>query len=157
MPICRVYVINSEKIAFLCPFCGARREESARQYKDQHDIINISCSCGNTYPVQIEYRKNYRKKTNLEGIYKKLSPPNNQGKIIVLDISTGGCRFSVSASHGLQSGDHIGVAFNLDNARQTMIRKEAIVRMVNDRYVGCSFITLQGTYDSDLGFYLRNP
>jgi len=157
MTVSRVYATNKDKVVFVCRSCGAHKEESMHQYKGRHETVNISCSCGNTYMVQIEYRKNYRKKTKLEGRYKKLAPPNNQGEIIVMDISNGGCHFSVFTSHGLQSGDHVAVAFTLDNSRQTMIRKEAIVRFVNGLYVGCSFITPHGTYDPDLGFYLRNP
>ena len=155
MPVGRVYT-NGEHAFFICPFCGASRKESTYRNKVQVDRISVSCSCGNTYLVQIEYRKNYRKITNLEGTYKELTQPNNSGKVNVTDVSSGGCRFCASLLHGLQLNDHIGVVFTLDDSRQTIIRKEAIVRMVDGRNVGCSFVARPGAYDPDLGFYLRN-
>ena len=156
MPVGRVYT-DSKEAFFICPFCGTSKKESMRQDKVQADKISVYCTCGNTYLVQIEYRKNYRKKTNLEGMYKELTRHKNSGKVNVTDVSASGCRFSASLLHGLQLNDHIEVVFTLDNPRQTIIRKEAIVQMVDGRYVGCSFIAHPGAYDPGLGFYLRNP
>lgn len=105
---------------------------------------------------QEELRKCYRKKTNLEGVFKTLAPPHSSGKICITDLYAGGCSFTASSSHRLQPEEHIGIAFSLDNARGSMIRKKAIIHQVEGRHVSCEFIALHGTYDPDLGFYLRN-
>ena len=106
--------------------------------------------------VEHESRQFYRKNTFLEGMYKKLSPPGASEKIMVTNVSATGCRFEASASHKLQPGDRIGVTFTLNDARGTIIRKEATVKVIDGRYVGCQFLMLPGTFDPDLGFYLRN-
>jgi hypothetical protein len=106
--------------------------------------------------VEQESRKFYRKETLLEGMYKKLTPPFTSDKMMVNNVSATGCRFDASLSHKLQPGDRIGITFTLNDARGTMIRKEATVKVVDGRYVGCQFIVLPGTYDPDLGFYLRS-
>jgi hypothetical protein len=157
MPIGRVYASGNKTVVFLCPFCGTNREEAIEHYKDQHDKITVPCSCGNIFTVQIEYRNFYRKKTYLQGVYKKLAPPNPTGKLSITNLSMGGCRFDASMSHHLQPNDHIGISFSLNDAQETMIRKEAVIRQVDGRYVGCQFVTLPGAYEPALGFYLKSP
>ena len=156
MSIGRVYAKNGEKVVFICPFCGAHHEEPIPIGQEPHEKIITSCPCGNAYTVQIESRKFYRKQTCLEGIYKKLTPPPLSGQIYVIDISAHGCRFDASIGHRLKPGDHIGIAFNLDDAQRRLIKKEATVRSVEGRYVGCQFIHDNGAYDPNLGFYLRS-
>ena len=157
MSIGRVYSKDDDKVIFICPFCGVHHEEIIPAGQEPHEKIITACPCGNTYTVQIESRKFYRKKTCLEGLYKKLTPMQVSGKIFVVDISVHGCRFDASIGHHLKPGDHIGVAFNLNDAQHRLIKKEAIVRSVEGRYVGCQFIVENGVYDPDLGFYLRSP
>jgi len=107
--------------------------------------------------VQAESRQFYRKDTYLEGLYKRSAPPATSGKIVVTNLSMHGCRFDAPLSHNLQPGDRVGLAFSLDNARGTLIRKEAFVRQISGHSIGCEFIVLPDTFDPDLGFYLRNP
>ncbi|MDD5170641.1 MAG: hypothetical protein PHN75_17625 [Syntrophales bacterium] len=97
------------------------------------------------------------KKTNLEGTYRKLTPPDLSGKILITEIAADGCLFSAALSHHLKPNDQIGIYFSLDDVRNSMIRKKAVVRKVDGRCIDCRFIIPHGTYDPDLGFYLRNP
>ena len=54
----------------------------------------------------------------------------------------------------LKKGNMIKVCFTLDDAMKTMIRKEATVRFVKDRYIGCEFAPTAGGMEPDIGFYL---
>jgi hypothetical protein len=116
-----------------------------------------SGSFNKVYMVQETNRKYYRKTTNLTGLYQKLNPPFISGKILVTDLSFTGCGFDAPTSHSLHSDDRIRITFSLNDVQGSMIRKDAIVRKVEGNAVGCQFITLPGSYDPDLGFYLRNP
>ena len=98
----------------------------------------------------------YRKKTYLEGIYKTLTPPDLSGKILVTELSTDGCCFSASLLHHLHPNDHIGIAFSLNDARNSMVRKTAVILTVDGRTIDCQFLNQTGAYDPALGFYLRN-
>lgn len=106
--------------------------------------------------VQEAGREYYRKKTNLTGFYQKLAPPFISGKMLVTDISFTGCSFDAPTKHYLLPDDTIRITFPLNDARGSMIRKEAVVRKVDGYRIGCQFVALPGAYDPDLGFYLRN-
>lgn len=77
--------------------------------------------------------------------------------MLVTNVSYGGCRFEASVSHDLQLGDHVKVAFSLDDAEGSMIKKEAIVRNITGAHIRCEFILLPDRHDGDLSCYLRNP
>ena len=156
MTIGRFYLNNKGDIVFVCPFCDEHHEETLKEFEDRNDKTHVMCSCGNTYQVEVDLRKHYRKKTRLQGTFKKLTPPQVSGAMMITDISFTGCRIETSLSHRLAVGDKIGLTFTLDDAKRRLIKKEAIVRLVGDGYIGCQFIILPNTFDPDLGFYLRS-
>jgi len=116
----------------------------------------ISCKCGNAYDVQIEFRKLYRKKVRLEGFFSRLAPPGGFEKTTIIDISMNGCRLLIDYGCRLKKDDRIKLTFNLDNANHTKITKEAVASSLDDRTLGCKFLTTGSSFDSDLGFYLRS-
>jgi hypothetical protein len=55
----------------------------------------------------------------------------------------------------LHPGEEIKIEFKLNDVKNTIIKRKAVVRVVNGRYIGCKFKELPGTFDPDLGYYLR--
>ena len=47
----------------------------------------------------------------------------------------------------------VRVTFTLDDAKQSKIEKDVVVRVIEDKYVGCEF-TDRAIFDKTLGFYL---
>jgi uncharacterized C2H2 Zn-finger protein len=151
--------VNEKGMVYVnCPFCGdsiARRAESFPN-SNQPNGISITCaSCGKIYEIQIDYRRVFRKKTLFDGFYSRLIPPGAFEKMTVVDLSLGGCSFLASSRHSLNLDDRIKVVFNLDNAQHTKIEKDAVVRIVKGRQIGCEFAATASGYDPDIGFYLR--
>ncbi|OHE19185.1 MAG: hypothetical protein A2X95_05000 [Syntrophobacterales bacterium GWF2_56_9] len=153
----------SEKIVFaddkgmvylLCPFCGEGSKRPLEQFPYIHKPVTISCSCGNTYDVQIDARKTFRKKTSLEGLYAKLVSPGDFERMTVVNLTLGGCGLLASNEPALNQGDWIKLVFKLDDAKRTEIKRNAVVRRVTGNYIGCQF-TVATAYDPDIGFYLR--
>jgi hypothetical protein len=102
-----------------------------------------------------EKRKLLRKKINLGGYYwKHLSHGvlEKMEKVIVIDLSNGGCRICASDDHDLHVNDSITLTFRFDNAERTKIQKEAVVYRVNGNYIGCRF---SFEYDKDIWSYLH--
>jgi len=142
------------RVYLLCPFCGKSDKRSVGQFPNIHKPLSISCSCGNSYDVQIEIRKAYRKETSLEAFYSKWNFPGDFEKATIVDLTLGGCRLRASKEHTLNQGDWITLVFRLDNPERTEIRKDAVICRVNGNDIGCSF-AVRTVYDPDLGFYLR--
>ena len=151
----KLYVDKDGKVTFICPKCGESRRESVEQYKGQTRAIKIECKCTNVCEVQLEFRQSFRKETSLEGIYFRTSYSYDWGKMIVSDLSLGGCGFEKMKTCTLVLGEEIRVEFVLDDHRSSTIKKKAVVWHVKERHGGCKFSDPPGSIDSELGFYLR--
>ena len=146
-------------VSLSCPFCGESSAKRAEAFpnSNQPNGINITCSsCGKSYEIQIDLRKAFRKKTFFDGFYSKRVPPGGFEKMTVVDLSLGGCSFLASGRHSLNLDDRIKLVFNLDDAQHTKIEKDAVVRIVMGRQIGCEFAATASGYDPDIGFYLRS-
>jgi hypothetical protein len=151
----KLYVNIDGTITFICPNCGLARRGFADQYKDHKGSIKIECPCTNVYEIQLEFRKYYRKETALEGIYYRSAHSGDWGKMVVKNLSMGGCGFETINTCTLVQGEEIKLEFVLDRGRDITIRKKAVVTEMEGRYVGCKFSQPPGFVDPDLGFYLK--
>ena len=153
----KLYVDEAGMVTFLCPKCGDSRKQSVVKYRDHIGSVRMSCVCGYDSEVELEFRKFFRKDTELEGLYFRTTPEGHWGKMIVRNLSMVGCRFEMIRKDPLAVGEEINVQFTLDNPRSSIIRKKAVISEVEGRSVGCRFYELPGYIDSELGFYLRKP
>ncbi len=106
----------------------------------------------------LDFRRHFRKETNLEGTYVMLPPAVGKGKLHIHNISQNGIGFTIGfslyGSHAPKPGQKAQVVFQLDNKKRTRIEKLVLIRNVSDNFVGGEF-DLSGGFDKDLGFYLR--
>ena len=152
--------VDKKGMVFLnCPFCenSSRRRAESFPNSNQPGGGSIICSsCGKAYEIQLDFRKAFRKTTFFDGFYAKLVSPGGFEKMTVVDLSLNGFSFLASGRHSLNPDDRIKSMFNLDNAQHTKIEKEAVVRIVKGRQIGCEFAATASGYDPDIGFYLRS-
>ncbi|MGZ3636113.1 MAG: PilZ domain-containing protein [Syntrophales bacterium] len=153
----KLYVDEAGMVTFLCSKCGNSRKQSVVKYRDQVGSVRLNCICGYDSEVKLEFRRFFRKDTELEGIYYRTTPAGHWGKMIVRNLSLLGCRFEMIKKDPLAAGEEIKIQFTLDNPRKSIIKKNAVTSEVVGNSVGCRFSELPGHIDSELGFYLRNP
>jgi hypothetical protein len=153
----KLYVAADGTVTFICPKCGSARKENAQKYKEHKGPVKIDCTCTNAYEVQIEFRKFYRKETHLDGLYLRSSHTGDWGKMVIKNLSMGGCGFKTLKTTTLVPGEEIKIEFTLDDRTAAPIKKKAIVLEVDGQYVGCKFSGPPGSYDADLGFYMKKP
>jgi hypothetical protein len=156
MPVKIIFADTKGMVHLNCPSCGDVSVKPVDQFFDVPQPLQISCACGNAYEVQIEFRKSFRKKTNLEGFYSRVAPPGSVEKMTITDISMGGCRIYTENRHLLRKDDRVKLVFNLDDANRTKITKEAIICRFDERSAACKFLITGCGYDPDIGFYLRS-
>ena len=150
-----LHVDNDGKVTFICKKCGESRRESGAKYKYHTGSIKIECKCKNVCEVWLEFRQSFRRETSLDGVHFRTSHPDDCRKMIVRNLSLGGCRFETKKECTLVPGEEILVEFVLDDRKGSTIKKKAVVIYVQGYNVGCKFSTLPGSIDSELGFYLR--
>ncbi len=151
-----VFVNKENKAIFTCPKCiKAKTVDVSTLIKEKKKLsIKVKCSCGQIYPVVLERRKYYRKKTSLSGIF-ILEQNMKEFSMTVTNLSRFGLEFYSSESDRLQVGDRIGVDFRLDDKYRSLIRKKVMIRRREGNVVGVEFC-FHDEYDKILGFYLFN-
>ena len=142
-----------------CPACRQRERVSPDVFAELGFSLQATCQCSHQFPIMRERRASFRKKVQLEGFYNqvvrgvtKTAAGPAWGRMIVKDLSKAGLSFTSLKPTGLRPGDPLLLQFNLDNEPCTLIKKNAVVKSVRDKTVGCQF---EGSdrYDVSLGFY----
>jgi len=158
MEIAKSFVTRESTATITCPKCNKSRNIEASKYRNRKHTIKVRCSCRHQFTVLLDYRKTYRKETNLEGTYIMIPPGVGKGRLNVLNISKNGIGFtigfSVSGSHPLKPGQKVRVSFQLDNKKRTDIQKVITIKNVDGHYIGGEFDDIEA-FEKDLGFYLR--
>ncbi len=150
----RIYVSDEGQATITCPQCGLTRQARVDQYRGRKHTIKVNCSCGIGFPLTLEFRRNYRKRAELQGTYRILSNGGGGGPAKIYDVSRNGIGFTVSGVHSIKVGQRALLDFTLDNRKQSRLQKEVVVRSVDRNRIGCEFNSHQA-FDKDLGFYLQ--
>jgi hypothetical protein len=151
----KIIYTDANGMVFLhCPFCERSRREPVADFPS-NVTFKVDCPCGGSYESMIEVRKIFRKSLSFKVLISRIDPPGFSETVVVNNLSLGGCGFQASAKHGLQIGNIIQIRFKTDNVTKPIIWKEATVRFVNDRYIGCEFAPTVVGMDADFGFYFR--
>lgn len=155
----KVFISNNNTATFVCPQCGNVTTTDVSKYAsiDQKVTVKCRCNCGNYFKVSLEKRRQYRKSTDLPGVYYHRMENGDIGKgnMRVVDISSNGFKLKLSVPQNFAIGETLQVQFHLDDSRRTRIEKEVIVRNVKTNLVGTSFAPTEGD-DPHLGFYLMS-
>ncbi|ETW94161.1 MAG: hypothetical protein ETSY1_36075 [Candidatus Entotheonella factor] len=91
-----------------------------------------------------ERRRDYRKPTNLMGVYWHTVDKQQQGAMVVENLSTGGCGLHILTPHELKRGDTLRLEFKLDDECESFIRIHGQLRWVLYNTVGVEFQSLYG-------------
>ena len=155
----KVFITGNDTATFVCPQCGNATTTNVARYAfiPQRVTVGCRCSCGHHFKVSLEKRRQYRKATDLPGVfYYQLSNGEiDKGSMRVVDISSTGLKLKLNVARKFKEGDHLKVEFHLDDKRRNLMKKEVIVRNVHQNFVGTAFTRDQGD-DPNLGFYLMS-
>jgi hypothetical protein len=127
---------------------------SVRQFRHHLHLLKVKCKCGNSFRVQLEFRRHYRKPTELNGTFDPTYPASGGGVAKIVNLSLSGACFEIRAMHDLKIGQRGKLLFTLDNRKQTALCKNIYIRSVDGIRIGSEFIN-DRAFDKDLGFYLR--
>lgn len=148
----KIFVSDDNMATILCPSCSKYSRINVDRFRNKKSEINIKCTCQVLFKVRLEFRKNYRKETNLPGEYISRKDARRM-RIIIKNISMRGVGFATTEEHNLVLEDVLKINFRLDDKCHTEINRDVTVRFLKDRYVGTEFL-YPSQEDKDLGFYL---
>ncbi|WP_310600858.1 PilZ domain-containing protein [Desulfobulbus sp.] len=151
-----VYVRADNTATLTCPACGTVKHFSASAYRSTPHLMTVRCGCSASFPVLLNFRCNFRKQTNLPGTYQIIGPKNSGGGMIqVTNLSRGGAEFTVSGMHNLAMDQEIQIEIQLNDKKQTVLKKQAVIKSVRKNVVGCEFKN-HADLDKALGFFLQS-
>lgn len=155
----KVFISSSNTATFVCPQCGNVTTADVSKFAttNKRITVNCNCKCGHRFKVSLEKRRQYRKSTDLPGVFFYRMENGDLGKGImrVVDISSTGIKLKLNVERNFDLGEIIRAEFHLDDKRRTFIKKQIIVRNVYKNLVGTSFAPGEGD-DPNLGFYLMS-
>lgn len=157
-----VFVNQDNMALFHCPYCGKMKHVSVEKFKGKKHSLKVKCSCTRTFAVNLNFRKRYRKETDLDGRYLKMAGGrpakiNTEGDVNckIVNISMGGLGLRILDGQAMAGGDNLIVNFTLDDKKQSELTRRVVIRHVKDSYVGCEFNDSDDhAYEKTLGFYL---
>ena len=164
LPVMDLNVRKGNRVILSCPSCLLVRDVSVDKYAGQRHFLKVNCPCGTAYGVNLNFRKNYRKKVTIGGYYtiadeEKDDIHTSSFSTVpincrIKNISLGGLGFTALNQVLFQVGDKVKVKFTLDKEPPEIIERNVIVRGIHDNHIGCEFIEETGFSDKTLGFYL---
>lgn len=159
----KIFVKEDNRAKIRCDACGLVGTVHMKDLASVTPVVRIRCAaCAVVFSVQFEYRKFYRKTTNLEGTYLALFdeqdiPRLSQGQKTINcrieNLSMHGAGFSALGRHRIEKNARLILGFTLDNPQRTWITKTGKVRLIDGSYIGLQFDDRAST-DRELGFYL---
>jgi predicted RNA-binding Zn-ribbon protein involved in translation (DUF1610 family) len=155
----KVFISSHNTATFVCPQCGNVTTVNVAKYAamDKKITVHCTCNCGHHFSVSLEKRQQYRKSTDLPGMYfhRLQNGEMDKGIMRVVDISSKGLKLKLNVERNFNIGETLRVEFHLDDKRRTYVQKEVIVRNVFKNLVGTAFAPTEGD-DPNLGFYLMS-
>jgi len=155
----KVFITSNNTATFVCPQCGNVTTADVSKFAsiDKRITVNCNCKCGHRFRVSLEKRRQYRKSTDLAGVYfcRLENGDLDKGNMRVVDISSTGIKLKLNVQRNFDIGETLRVEFHLDDKRRTFIKKHVVVRNAHKNLVGTSFAPNEGD-DPSLGFYLMS-
>lgn len=155
----KVYVNQDGLAVIKCPVCSCEKstrvDSSVIRSQDIRDNCIVRCTCQERFAIKLEFRKDFRKDSNLSGEYMGLPTGNPRGGMTVVNISRHGIGLRIDDSTQFKIGDELLILFNLDGSNDSLIEKRAVIRVTKQNYIGGEFL---GTFPlgKTLGAYLMD-
>ncbi len=137
-----------------CPMCGRTGTKAVDKYRNKKHVHKIRCRrCSSIFTVNLEFRRHYRKPVDLMGYYVMIPPESEGGVTHIKNLSRSGIGFTVSGIHSIQKNQTLNIDLQLDDRKQTKLKKQVEVKRVDSNFIGCEFLNPAGM-DKSLGFFL---
>ena len=153
----KIYITPKKTATITCPKCRISKTVDVSKLVSLEKVLKVNgrCPCGHVFKSFIERRMHYRKELKLAGSFVRLVSGKSSGRedMIVRDLSLTGMKFEVYENLNFSEGDVLQVEFRLDDVKNTLIKKQVVIRNIKNSCIGAAFVQT-GIEDNTLGFYL---
>lgn len=151
----KILVSPDNKAQVVCPDCDYSSNLPVLKFRNRKHLLKIKCKCGHFFKVQLEFRRYFRKETDLYGICELDGAGPEGWNVSINNVSLGGARLEFQGSHHFKIGEEGILRFSLDDRKHTFLNRPIVIRSVASNHITCQFFG-ESEFEKDLGFYLRH-
>ncbi len=150
----RVLIDSLDTARFACPDCNREKTMQLSAYKLRRRLTRVKCKCrcGHAYIVTLEKLIESIQKTQLLGTFISNGHLKCSGKMIIKKLNSKGIMLKTNIEQNILPGLNLLLEFVLDDAKQSIVKKEVVVKAKKGKYLSAEF-TSDEHYDN-LGPYL---
>jgi len=139
---------------FACPKCNRDKIMQLSEYKISRQITNVKCKCrcGHIYMIALQKQSESIQDTQLLGTFISKGHIKCSGKMIIKKLTSKGILAKTNIEQKILPGLKLFLEFVLDDAKQSIVKKEVVVKAKKGKYLSAEF-TSDEHYDN-LGPYL---
>ncbi len=150
----KIFIDCLDTARFACPECHRERTMQLSEYKIRRHRTKVKCKCqcGHTYTVILEKSIDSIQKTQLLGTFISRGTSRCSGRMIIKKLNSKGIMLQTNIEQNVLPGLKLFLEFVLDDAKQSIVKKEVVVKAKKGKYLSAEFLTNEH-YDN-LGPYL---
>lgn len=150
----RVKINSLETARLVCPECRRTKTLQLSEYKliKRLTRVKYTCACGHTYLAVLEKKSSAEKDTCLAGTFSARGTIRCAGKMIIKKLNSSGLTLKTNLEQKILPGLNLKVEFVLDDAKQSVVKKEVRVLARNGRFLTAEFTSKE--HFDNLGPYL---
>lgn len=150
----KILIDSLDTARFACPECNREKIMQLSEYSinRQNTKVKCKCRCGHTYIVVLEKKIESIQDTQLLGTFISNGSIRCSGKMIIKKLNSKGLMLKTNIEQNLWPGLKLFLEFVLDDAKQSIVKKEVVVKAKKGKYLSAEF-TSEEHYDN-LGPYL---
>jgi hypothetical protein len=150
----KVIIDNLDTARLACPSCKRTKNLQLSEYKliKRHTRVKYKCHCGPTYVAILEKQSSPQPETMLAGTFVSKGNLVCSGRMIIKRLNNKGITLKTNIEQKIIPGLNLILEFVLDDAKQSIVKKQVRVLARNGRYLTAEFTSAEH-YDN-LGPYL---
>lgn len=150
----KIFIDSFDTAQFACPECkrGKIMQLSEHNIVKRTTKVRCKCKCGHSYIVILEKVAESIQKTQLLGTFISNGQMKCSGKMIIKKLNSKGLMLKTNIEQNIIPGLKLFLEFVLDDAKQSIVKKEVVVKAKKGKYLSAEF-TSSEHYDN-LGPYL---
>ena len=150
----KILIDSFDTAQFACPECNRKKSMQLSGYniKRQSTKVKCKCRCGHTYIVMFEKEIESIQNTQLLGTFISKEIIKCNGKMIIKKLNSKGIMLKTNIEQGILPGLKLFLEFVLDDAKQSIVKKEVVVKAKKGKYLSAEFTSDEHT--DNLGPYL---
>lgn len=138
----KYFVNRRETVTIRCRTCGRVDTYSVAQFKGKEHSMQVHCPCTQIFDVDLEFRQDFRQKTNIAASYRALTTPRSRARpCVIADQSNGGLLLAISDDVPVAQDDRLIVSYFPDvDARHEIERVVRVRHHERGSRIGGAFI-----------------